>query len=95
MLCSVYRAVAEHTSSIRVSPDYRLAPEHKAPTQFMDTLKIYDWAYQNASSTSGDTQKFFSIGGSAGASLVLALANYFVADPWYQQQGCRLGSSLT
>jgi hypothetical protein len=50
----------------------------------MDTLKIYDLAYQNAFSIGSEAKKFFSIGGSAGASLALALTNYFVADPLYQ-----------
>lgn len=80
-MCSVCRAVAEHTPSIIVSVDYRLAPEHKTPSQLMDTLKVYEWAYQNASSIGGDPKKFFSIGSSAGATLALATANNLVADP--------------
>jgi versiconal hemiacetal acetate esterase len=47
----------------------------------MDSLTVYKWAYKNASSIGGDPNKFFSIGGSAGAALALALANYVVADP--------------
>jgi versiconal hemiacetal acetate esterase len=77
----VCRAVAEHTPSIIVSADYRLAPEHKAPAQFMDSLAVYKWAWHNASSIGGDPKKFFSIGGSAGGTLALALANYIVANP--------------
>ena len=49
--------------------------------QFLDTLKIYEWAHANAASIGGDPAKFFSIGGSAGATLALAVANYLVADP--------------
>ena len=62
----------------------RLPPSHRAqsPTQFMDSLKVYEWAHKNASSSiGGNPDKFFSIGGSAGATLALALANYLVADP--------------
>jgi len=75
------RAVAEHTPSIVVSVDYRLTPEHKGPAQFMDSLAVYKWAWYNASSIGGDQSKFFSIGGSAGGTLALALANFIVAKP--------------
>jgi versiconal hemiacetal acetate esterase len=78
------RAIAEYIPSIIVSVDYSLAPEHKAPTQFLDSMKVYEWAQQNASSIGGDANKFFSIGGSAGATLLLAIANYLVAPPHYQ-----------
>jgi versiconal hemiacetal acetate esterase len=44
-------------------------------------MKVYEWAHQNASSIGGDANKFFSIGGSAGATLALTIANYLVADP--------------
>lgn len=40
LLC---RVVAEHAPSIIVNVDYRLAPEHKVPTQLEDTLKVYRW----------------------------------------------------
>merc|ERR1712000_799788 len=41
LLC---RIVAEHAPSIVVNVDYRLAPEHKVPTQLEDTLTVYNWA---------------------------------------------------
>lgn len=40
LLC---RVLAEHTPSILVNIDYRLAPEHKAPTQLQDCLAVYKW----------------------------------------------------
>lgn len=40
LLC---RFVAEHIPSILVNVEYRLAPEHKAPTQLQDTLAVYEW----------------------------------------------------
>jgi acetyl esterase/lipase len=47
----------------------------------VDSIKVYEWAHQNASSIGSDTNKFFSIGDSAGATLSLAIANDLVADP--------------
>ena len=75
------RLVSEHAPSIIVNVDYRLTPEFKSPAQLQDTLTVYKWARQNASSIGGDATKFYSIGGSAGASLALQVANKLVADP--------------
>lgn len=47
LLC---RIVAEHAPSIIVNVDYRLAPEHKVPTQLEDTLKVYRWVSHIVSS---------------------------------------------
>ena len=75
LLC---RVIAENAPAIIVNVDYRLTPEHKAPTQLQDTLNVYKWAHQNASSYGGDANKFFSIGGSAGGALALEVANRLV-----------------
>ena len=40
---SLCRVVAEHTSSVVVNVDYRLAPEHKWPAQLDDSVKVYRW----------------------------------------------------
>jgi versiconal hemiacetal acetate esterase len=37
------RILAEAVPSIIVNVDYRLAPEHKYPTQLEDTLTVYNW----------------------------------------------------
>lgn len=37
------RTVAEHASSIIVSVGYRLAPQHKSPTQLLDSVKVFEW----------------------------------------------------
>lgn len=37
------RIVSEHTNSVVVNIEYRLAPEHKAPTQLEDSWKVYKW----------------------------------------------------
>ncbi|EXJ94727.1 hypothetical protein A1O1_03124 [Capronia coronata CBS 617.96] len=78
LLC---RVVAEHVPSIIVSVDYRLSPEHKVPAQLEDSLKIYRWAHQNASSFGGDPNKFYTIGDSAGGALALQVANQLVKEP--------------
>ncbi|KAJ9636174.1 hypothetical protein H2204_005446 [Knufia peltigerae] len=78
LLC---RFVAEHIPSILVNVEYRLAPEHKVPTQLQDTLAVYEWARQNAHSFGGDPNKFYTIGGSAGGALALQVANHIVNDP--------------
>lgn len=44
----ICRAIAEHTPSIVVSVDYRLAPQYKWPTQLQDCLTVVKWV-----STSG------------------------------------------
>ncbi|KAK4543517.1 Telomerase-binding protein [Oleoguttula mirabilis] len=78
LLC---RAVAEYTNSAVVSIDYRLTPEYKWPIQLEDCMKVYKWAHQNASSFHGDAKRFYTIGGSAGGGLALAIANQIIQDP--------------
>ncbi|TKA74716.1 hypothetical protein B0A49_02415 [Cryomyces minteri] len=77
----ICRAVAKHTPCIIVSVDYRLGPKHKMPAMLDDTLTAYKWAWHNAESFGGDQSKFFSIGGSAGGALALAVANKIVSNP--------------
>jgi len=74
------RIISEQAPCIVVNVDYRLAPEQKLPTQLEDTLSVYKWAHQNASSFGGDPSKFFTVGGSAGGSLALGVANRLVKD---------------
>ncbi|KAK5111823.1 Telomerase-binding protein [Meristemomyces frigidus] len=78
LLC---RVVAEHTNSAIVSIDYRLTPEYKWPTQLEDCMKVYKWAHQNASSFHGDPKRFYTVGGSAGGTLALAIARETTKDP--------------
>jgi Esterase/lipase len=86
--------VAEHLPCAIVSVEYRLAPEHKSPTQPEDVLEGWNWvkshfkacsdhanrfhAFRNSSKLNGDIQKYFVIGQSAGAHLALTLANKLV-----------------
>ncbi|KAK3113876.1 hypothetical protein LTR53_008393 [Teratosphaeriaceae sp. CCFEE 6253] len=75
------RVVSEHTQSAIVNIDYRLAPEHKWPTQLEDCMKVYRWAHKNAASFHGSPEKFYTIGGSAGGALALEIALQVVRDP--------------
>ncbi|OQD95331.1 hypothetical protein PENSOL_c021G06991 [Penicillium solitum] len=70
--------VAEHLPCVIVSVEYRLAPEHKSPTQLEDVLEGWNWAFRNALKLNGDIQRYFVIGQSAGGHLALALANKLV-----------------
>lgn len=78
LLC---RVVAEHTKSVVVNIDYRLAPEFKWPAQLEDSMKVYRWAHANASSIGGDPNKMYTIGGSAGGGLALQICNKVLKDP--------------
>ncbi|GAD94128.1 hypothetical protein MYCGRDRAFT_77854 [Paecilomyces variotii No. 5] len=73
------RTICEHTRSAVISVDYRLAPEHKCPTQFEDTIRVFEWAVEHAESYHMDPTKFYTFGASAGAALALSIANHFIA----------------
>ncbi|KAE8168031.1 Alpha/Beta hydrolase protein [Aspergillus tamarii] len=67
------RVISKAVDCILVSVDYRLGPEHKLPAMLQDTLAVWE----NASQFDGNPDAFFSIGGSAGAGLALAVANHY------------------
>ncbi|KAB8261558.1 Alpha/Beta hydrolase protein [Aspergillus pseudonomiae] len=71
------RVISKAVDCILVSVDYRLGPEHKLPAMLQDTLAVYQWVWENASQLGGNPAAFFSIGGSAGAGLALAVANHY------------------
>ncbi|KAJ0423076.1 Alpha/Beta hydrolase protein [Aspergillus carlsbadensis] len=75
------RVIAHAVDCIIISVDYRLGPEYKLPVMLQDTLTIYQWAWENASQLKGDQDAFFSIGGSAGGGLALAVANHYAQQP--------------
>ncbi|WPH00347.1 Hypothetical protein R9X50_00317300 [Acrodontium crateriforme] len=78
LLCQI---VSEHTQSAVVNIDYRLTPDAVWPAQLDDCMKLYRWAFKNADSIGADPKKFYTIGGSAGGGLALAIANQVVNDP--------------
>ncbi|KAE8375823.1 Alpha/Beta hydrolase protein [Aspergillus bertholletiae] len=71
------RVISKAVDCIIVSVDYRLGPEYKLPTMLQDTLAVYQWVWDNASQFNGNPSAFFSIGGSAGGGLALAVANHY------------------
>ncbi|OJJ65608.1 hypothetical protein ASPBRDRAFT_35807 [Aspergillus brasiliensis CBS 101740] len=75
------RAISHAVDCIIISVDYRLGPEYKLPVMLEDTLAVYQWAWDNASQLKGDQDAFFSIGGSAGGGLALAVANHYAQQP--------------
>ncbi|MBP5177152.1 MAG: alpha/beta hydrolase [Clostridia bacterium] len=53
-----------------VNFSYRLAPEFKHPTPFIDTDKVFHWVMENAEKYGFDTENVFAVGDSVGANIV-------------------------
>ena len=70
----ISRNLASITGAIVISVEYRLSPEHKFPVPLEDCLDATLWAYNNASSFSGNPQKLIISGESAGGNLAAAIA---------------------
>lgn len=49
---------------------YRLAPEHKFPSQLEDTGSVFAWVLEHAETYGFDTRYVFAVGDSAGAHLL-------------------------
>ncbi|EXA30586.1 hypothetical protein BFJ63_vAg16579 [Fusarium oxysporum f. sp. narcissi] len=71
------RAIAQQAGSIIVAVQYRLAPEHKAPSQLEDALRAVEWTHRNAARIGGDATKLYVLGASAGAGLAFCVARKF------------------
>ncbi len=63
------RAIAGPSGAIVVTPDYRLAPEHKFPAAQDDSLAAYKWVLENAASFGGDPARVALAGEGAGGLL--------------------------
>ncbi|MEU5844636.1 alpha/beta hydrolase [Saccharopolyspora shandongensis] len=66
------RELSGRTSSVVISVDYRLAPEHKAPAAALDAYAALTWAAENASALGGDPGRLLIAGDSAGGNLAAA-----------------------
>ena len=65
------RAIAGPSGAIVVTPDYRLAPEHKFPAAQDDSLAAYRWVLENGASFGGDTARV-ALAGEGGGGLLAA-----------------------
>jgi acetyl esterase len=59
---------------LAITPDYRLAPEHKFPAGFEDMKYAVHWAYENAKRFGGDASRVVLCGDSTGAGLAFSVA---------------------
>ncbi|HYB03410.1 MAG TPA: alpha/beta hydrolase [Nitrososphaerales archaeon] len=66
--------LSNHSESIVISVDYRLAPEHKFPRPLHDCYAATKWAYDNAKFLEGDQDTIIVAGSSAGGNLAAAVA---------------------
>ncbi|KAL1896833.1 hypothetical protein Sste5346_004466 [Sporothrix stenoceras] len=73
------RTLSSGAGVVLVSIGYRLAPEHKAPTQVDDSLKGLEWTEKNASTLTGSASSpLLVIGISAGGGLALSVTRRVV-----------------
>jgi acetyl esterase len=71
------RDLAAGARCIVVSPDYRLAPEHKAPAALDDCLAVTGWVLDHADDFGGDPRRVAVGGDSAGGNLSALVALEF------------------
>lgn len=67
------RMIANQTSSVVVSVDYRLSPEYKFPVPFNDSYDALKWVYNNAKDINGIASNITVGGDSAGGNLSTAI----------------------
>lgn len=65
----IMRRIVNHTSSIVVSVDYRLAPEYKFPIPAEDCYTATKWVAENIQKYNGDPNRLAVAGDSAGGNL--------------------------
>lgn len=68
------------TGLVFVSVEYRLAPHFPFPAGLDDCVEATKWCIENAESLSNSRSSAILMGGSAGATLALAVALQFVRD---------------
>ena len=68
------RAMARHTESVVVSVDYRLAPEHRAPSAALDMFEVFCWVITHSDELGVDPASVVIAGDSAGGNLAAVAA---------------------
>ncbi len=66
--------VCAHTGWAIVSVDYRLAPEHPAPTAIRDCLEAYSWLAKHAHTLGASSDRIILAGDSSGGGLAALVA---------------------
>ncbi len=69
-----YKTYCAATRCIVVTPDYRLAPEHKFPAAIEDCWDVAQWLASSAQSIGGDADRIVIAGESAGGNLAAAVS---------------------
>jgi acetyl esterase/lipase len=75
------RRLAASSQAILIAVDYRLAPEHRFPAAFEDSLAAARWAAQQAPALGLDAGRLAIGGDSVGAGLAAAVAQSADAPP--------------
>ncbi|KAM3074835.1 hypothetical protein ACMFMG_008248 [Clarireedia jacksonii] len=73
------RYIAKNSPCVIVSVEYRLGPKWKTPVMLEDSIKGFEWAWNEAPSLNADQSHVFTIGSSAGGGLALTVADAMIA----------------
>jgi len=68
------RALAKKTGAVVVSPQYRLAPEHKFPAAHEDCYAAWLWLIEDGGTLGGDPGKAAVVGEGAGGNIAINIA---------------------